>query len=87
MLSWAASSSCDQAWARGWADGLPAAEGRSCGMLSTRTSLQEGHRGQRPLRLPPSPPAGRAGGAAANVGPRPGRGCVQGVPPAWAGHT
>lgn len=83
MLSWAASSSCSQAWARGWADGLPAAEGRSWGMLSTRTSLQKGHMGPErspgATNLPASPfpsPLAKPGGSLPTWGPSPGRGCV-----------
>lgn len=83
MLSWAASSSCSQAWARGWADGLPAAEGRSWGMLSTRTSLQNGHMGPErspgATNLPASPvpsPLAKPGGSLPTWGPSPGRGCV-----------
>lgn len=78
MLSWAASSSCSQAWARGWADGLPAAEGRSWGILSTRTSLQEEPLGPEQStgttslpRVPCSVPAGQARGITANARPEP----------------
>lgn len=77
MLSWAASSSCSQAWARGWADGLPAAEGRSWGMLSTRTSLQKGHMGPERSpgatnlpRITHSVPAGQTRGAHCQHGAR-----------------
>lgn len=81
MLCWAASSSCSQAWARGWADGLPAAAGRSRGVLSTRTSLHRQPMGPErstgatnPPRVPCPVPTGQARGSPPTWGPSPGQG-------------
>lgn len=78
-LSRAVSRSCSQAWARGWAVGLPAANGKSSGMLSTRMSLGTEPRADQAVSVgatgqpfvPFLPPSRREGLTPGGSGPEP----------------